>query len=202
MELSLCQKKSYVYIKISLRDKGPHIKKEGGIDVMTTNEKMVNFSEKLNKIEKEINIPLNVSFELKKKDETKDTLTIEIRSLNKTIAKCSIILISDEDQEINERLLDDCYHQGDAMKLLYEYYLEDGYLSYLENIWVDENYRNNGIATLLMKNIFLLIEKGSNITVSEILITPSNSNERFFEDSDAFLLSEKVFCIYKNIFIK
>lgn len=169
---------------------------------MITNEEMVNFSEELKGIEKKINIHLNVSFELKKKDETKDTLTIEIRSLNKTIAKCSIILISDEDEEIDERLLDACYHQGDVMKLLYEYYLEDGYISYLEHIWVDENYRNNGIATLLMKNIFLLIEKGSNIIVSEILITPSDSNERFFKDNDAFPLSEEVFCIYKNNFIK
>ena len=156
------------------------------MEAMETNEKMVNFMEKLKEIGNRVNDNLSVEFEVKKKimsekeEDINNTLKIEIKSnrLNQTIASIFIKLIPFNKQFLNT------YHWekeisliGIAVKRKYG----NCSIAYLEQIEVDDNYQNNGIASLLMENIFFLISKGVNINEGEIIIKPAPSIEEFLE---------------------
>lgn len=193
---------------------------------MIISEGMRHFMEEVKEIEKRIDISLHVTSELSKEvifyreEYMKEKLVIELRSdsLDKTIAQATIILIPNDMvalyDEIDERTYDCSGRLGKVIKLLFENYTEhderrtkllnsqDGYIAYLEQIFVDENYKNKGIASLLMENIFFLIQRGGGISVSGITMVPVPSARKFFENHGAFSLSEEVLCIYKNIFIK
>lgn len=138
--------------------------------------------------------------------------------MDKIIAQATIILIPNDMvalyDEIDERTYDCSGRLGKVIKLLFENHTEhderrtkllnsqDGYIAYLEQIFVDENYKNKGIASLLMENIFFLIQRGGCISVSGITMVPVPSARKFFENHGAFPLSEEVLCIYKNIFMR
>ena len=157
---------------------------------METNEKMVNFMEKLKEVESRVNDNLSVEFEVKKKnmsekeEDINNTLKIEIKSnrLNQTIASISIKLIP-FNETIDEQFLNKYHWEeeiiwiGRAVKRKYG----NCSIAYLEQIWVDDNYQNNGIASLLMGNIFFLISKGANINEGEIMMKPAPSIEEFLE---------------------
>lgn len=193
---------------------------------MIISEGMRHFMKEVNEIEKRIDISLHVTSELSKEvifyreEYMKEKLVIELRSdsLDKTIAQATIILIPNDMvalyDEIDKRTFDCSRSLGKVVKLLFENYSEhderrtkllnsqDGYIAYLEQICVDEGYRNKGIASLLMENIFFLIQRGGDINVSGITMVPVPSTRKFFENHGAFPLSEEVMCIYKNIFMK
>lgn len=157
---------------------------------METNEKMVNFMEKLKEIGSRANDNFSVEFEVKKKnmsekeEDINNTLKIEIKSncLNQPIASISIKLIP-FNETIDEQFLNKHHWEEEIIRIGRAVKRKYGNCSiaYLEQIWVDDNYQNNGIESLLMENIFFLISKGANINEGEIMIKPAPSIEELLE---------------------